>query len=904
MATLPTGTVTFLFTDIEGSTTLWEQYPEETHTALVRHDFLVEDAISQHNGVVVRPRGEGDSRFAVFPVASDAVEASVAVQRCLHDESWPTPTPLTVRIALHTGEADLRAGDYYGSAVNRCARLRSAAHGGQILISKATHSLVSVYPLSGVELRDLGEHRLKDLVQPEHIYQVVSPGLPTDFPPLKTLDARPNNLPLQRTPMIGREKELDEARRVLMEEDVALITFTGSGGSGKTRLAVQVAANVIDHFRDGVCFISLAAITDPDMVIIQVAEVLGVKESGNHSLMEDLTEYLRQKQLLLVLDNFEQVIDAAPLLAQLLSYAPHLKLLVTSRTLLQLRGERDFPVPPLALPNPKRLPPLTQIAGYDAVRLFVDRAMSVRPGFMITEANAPSIAGICARLDGLPLAIELAAARVAILPPEAMLKRLQSRLRVLTGGARDLPARQQTLRSTIEWSHDLLDEEEQRLFRRLAVFSGGRTLDAIEAVCAGGDTVQESGVRKEEGLSPDASVLTSLKLDILEGVASLVNKSLLNREEQLAGGEPRFLMLETIHEYARERLEESGEADQVSERHARFFLDLVEQAEPELQGPEQGMWLRRLEDEHDNIRVALHWTAQHKPELGLRMVGALGLFWEIRAFLSEGLNLLADLLSQSGATEGTGDRAKALYVAGNLADIRGDYEAARTYYSEGLAIYRRLGDKLGAARPLNGLGLVSWGQGDLVAARSFLEESLAIKRELGDQGAISISLNNLGLVALAQGDYATARACLEECLVIDRKLEDDDAVATSLGNLGAVALDEGKYEEARSYLLESVMLFKEIGDTRGLVDNLENLVGLASQTGHYERALLMAGAAEALREELGAPQSGPEKERYERFLGLARAEADAATCDEQWAKGKAMAQEIERVITYAVEEWE
>jgi predicted ATPase len=582
--------------------------------------------------------------------------------------------------------------------------------------------------------------------------------------------------------------------------------------------------------------------------------------------------------MLLVLDNFEQIMKSAPLVGELLSASSGVKVLVTSREVLRIYGEQGFPVPPLSLPDAEHLPPLERLTQFDAVRLFVERAMAVKPDFEVTNENAPAVAEICYRLDGLPLAIELAAARIRLLPPQAILARLQShalsqgegRLKLLTGGARDLPARQQTLRNAIEWSYDLLDESEKQLFRRLAVFRGGRTLEAIEAVCDPGG---------------------EMEIDILDSVESLLGKSLLRQEEGAEAGEPRFVMLETIHEYARERLEESGEARATGLRHARYFLDLVEKSEKGLLGHEQPNWLRRLDAEYDNIRAALSWAATYQPDVGFRLAGALSMFWEIRGYLSEGRRILSDLLSHSDATASTAEKAKALNVAGNLADVAGDFDAAHLCYEESLAIFRALGDKHMASRPLNGLGIIFWKQGDFAAARSSLEESLAIKRELADKPGTSVTLNNLGVLALEQGDYAAARAYFQECLLIDRELKDEDAIATSLGNLGAVALDEGNNQEARSLLLESILLFQKVGDKLGIADSLEKLVGLAGQTGDFERAPVLGGAAEGLREEISAPLSPSERARYERYLAPARSQLDPAMWEERWAEGRGLSTE-------------
>ncbi len=504
MAELPSGTVTFLLTDVEGSTALWEQAPEAMRAALAQHDDRFESAVLQHGGVHIRPRGEGDSRFAVFAGAPEALAAALEIQRAFAAERWPTPRPIKVRIGLHTGEAELRDGDYYGSAVNRCARIRAIGHGGQTLLSEATAALVRDDLPATASLVDLGEHRLKDLARPERVFQLTSSDLRIDFPPLISLDARPNNLPVQPTTLIGRQQEIEAVRELLSRHDVRLVTLTGPGGTGKTRLALQVAAELIDDFQDGVFFVELAPLSDPSLVVPTIAQSVGLQDVGGRPVRDALVDYLSDKRLLLLLDNFEQILAAAPVVADLLGAAPGLKVLVTSRAVLHLRGEHEFPVPPLGLPEPGPRSLARELASYPAIALFSQRATAVRPGFGLTDENALAVTDICRRLDGLPLAIELAAARVKLLAPQAMLTRLERRLPLLTGGARDLPERQRTLRDTIAWSYDLLDAPERRLFRRLAVCVGGCTVDAAEAVCA----TEDGGRRTEEDRQgPPSSVL-------------------------------------------------------------------------------------------------------------------------------------------------------------------------------------------------------------------------------------------------------------------------------------------------------------------------------------------------------------------------------------------------------------
>ena len=470
MADLPTGTVTFLFTDVEGSTKLWERYPEAMRASMARHDEVLLGVMESSGGFVFKT--VGDAFCVAFPSAPHALEAALAAQRALLSEGQEKTGPLRVRMALHTGSADERGGDYFGPPVNRVARLLSAGHGGQILLSSATKELVRDALPEGASLSDLGERRLKDLFRPERVFQLIAPELPTSYPPLKSLDARTNNLPAQPTPLVGRESELGEVRDLLRTEGVRLLTLTGPGGIGKTRLGLQVAAELLDKFEDGVFFVALATITDPALVASAIAEPLGVVEAGDQPLEEGLKDFLRSKELLLLLDNFEQVLGGAPLVGELLSACPKLNVLATSRSVLRVYGEQEYPVPPLELPRPGRLPPIDRLSQYEAVRLFIERAKAASPNFSVTDENAPAVAEICMRLDGLPLAIELAAARIKLLTPGAMLERLGSRLKLLGGGSRDLPERQRTLRGTIEWSHALLEEGERMLFARLAVFSG------------------------------------------------------------------------------------------------------------------------------------------------------------------------------------------------------------------------------------------------------------------------------------------------------------------------------------------------------------------------------------------------------------------------------------------------
>src|SRR5215212_8988240 len=917
MSDLPTGTVTFLFTDIEGSTKLWEKNPRGMQIALTRHDAILWEAIEGHGGSVFKT--VGDAFCAVFPTALGALESALEAQRGLFSEAWGEEIgTLRARMALHTGTTHERDGDYFGPPVNRVARVLSTCHGGQVLLSSSTQQLVRDHLTAETHLRDLGERRLKDLSRPERIFQLTAPDLPSEFPPLRTLETRTNNLPLQATPLIGREREVETVCGLLRSSETRLLTLLGPGGTGKTRVGLQVAAELVDDFEDGVFFVPIAAITDPTLVAPTIARVLGLSEGGAQPPEDLLEGFLRDRQTLLLLDNLEQVLEAAPVVDRLLSTAASLKILATSRTPLGLYGEYEFLIPPLSLPDPESLPPLENLTEYEAVRLFVERARAVRPDFSLAEDNAPAVVEICGRLDGLPLAIELAAARIKLLPPQVLLDRLGNRLKILTGGARNLPERQRTLRNAIEWSYELLDEGEKLLFGRLGVFSSGATLEAVEAVCdAEGD----------------------LPTDVFEGASSLLDKSLL-RQEEGTGGEPRFVMLETIHEFANAKLEESGEAAELRRLHSEYFLTLSEEAEPELKGPEQEMWLERLEPEHNNMRAALSWAVgRGDSEMGLRLAGALWRFWWVGGYFDEGRRWLEEILAEEDGApavrgkaleglswllvlQGELDRAEAIAekglklsaeaglenslvasLRGTLGAVvrsRGEHERAKELFEDSVRLYREIGDRWGIAWTLGGLGNFFYDQGDYERAKELFEEGLALSRKLGGAQPLGDYLSSLGHVYLLEGDYEQATALTEEAAALLRARGRRDGLEFVVDNLGWAALLSGDYERAEALHEESLKLCRELGDKLIASESLEGLACAAGAKGHAERAARLFGSAGALREAIGYLQAPRESALREPYLEAARASIEERTWQEAWGEGRKMI--FDESISYALEE--
>lgn len=839
---LPSGTVTFLFSDVEGSTRLLERHGAAMGAALARHHALFEETVERHGGAIFET--VGDAVYAAFATAPAGAAAALDAHRALATEEWGPVGRIAVRIALHSGTVELRGKHYFGPVLFRAARLQALGYGEQTLLSAATARLAADALPLGASLRDLGTHRLRDLGEPEHVYQLVHADLRADFPPPKSLDARPHNLPIQLSSFIGREAELAEIGQILRAH--RLVTLLGPGGIGKTRLALQVGAEVLDAYPDGVFFVDLAPVRDPELLPGIIAATVGLRQEPGQPIGTTLREHLAGKSMLLVLDNLEQLLPpAAQTVADLLSGAGDLRILATSRAPLGIRGERVYAVSSLASGDPRRPndePPA-------AVALFVERARDIRPDVVVDEQTGPLIAGICTRLDGMPLAIELAAARLRLFGLQDLSERLEQRLPLLTGGARDLAERHRTLRAAIAWSEELLSEAERRLFARLGVFVGGWTLEAAEVVCA----------ERLEG-------------DVLEGLGRLVDHSLVRAAEGIAG-QSRFSMLETVREYAAERLEAGGEAKTMHDAHAEYFVSLAERARAEIDGPNQQLWYRRLDQDVENLRAALK-TADRggSGELVLRYGAALYPHWASRGLLQDWRSW-AD--RARGRLEGAAPpliEANPLHAIAFLLVVDGDLTTAETMYRQAAMARRDAGDLRGAANSLNNLGTIHLDRGDFTVAEKVFRECLELQ-----PGAAAPTVN-LGECALELGQHAEALQLFTEALRIFREAGDEESEVYALGSLGRLALAQSDFDRSRQLIAEARQLAEQHGDIAAgpRIDLFE--ASLLMRTGRVSASCVLALAGLDYLHELGF------KREIATALDIA-AEA-ALRCDEPAAAGR------------------
>jgi predicted ATPase/class 3 adenylate cyclase len=870
MQALPHGTVTFLFTDIESSTRLWHEHADTMPHAYARHDTILREAIAANGGVVYKT--VGDAFQVAFPTAIAGVNAARAAQRLLQTETWPTAEPLTVRMALHTGAVDpLPDGDYRSPVLNRLGRLLGAGHGGQVLVSQATMELARDHLPAGVAFRDLGEQHLKDLYRPERVYQLAADGIDGQFPPLMTLDARPNNLPIQPTQFIGRQEDVRAVIAILDQPGNRLVTLTGPGGMGKTRLALQVGADMLDAFREGVFFVSLDSLTDASLVPDAIGKVFRLREEPGVPMVITLRTYLHDRATLLVLDNLEQIIDCSPFIGALLAECPRLKVVATSRIRLQIRGEREYSLRPLSLPRRGETFDSAALSQFESVRLFLDRAQASMPDFKVTDDNAAPIAEICTRLDGLPLAIELAAARVRMLPPEAMLRRLSSRLPLLTGGGRDLPERQQTLRGAIAWSYELLNKDDRALFRRMSVFAGGTTMAAIETVTAG------------EG-EP---------WDVFDGLERLVNHSLVRQTE--VSREPLFSMFETIREYGLEELERYGESDEARRTHARYYAGLAGSVDPD--GPELVGWLDRMLAEQDNVRAALGWAVEHDHDLALRLTADSGDFWRWRGAIREGRSWTSRILGLEDIDTTSIAWGRVLLIWSRMAplDSSEHIDRAQRAGMDALAIFRARGAAGYASRTLSTLSLMAAARDDIQGAYALGDESIAIAKERGDDARLALGLNNYGYIALMLGDLETARRHLDEALVMARRVGSGH-LGTVLGSAAELAMAEESWERAEQLWGEAVVQTWISKFDWELSFMLQGLIIVAAEGARWERMAFLGGVEASLRNvgDDGAEDSFdhiaglPSLEAYRRSIDGARAALSESEFQRLWSRGAAL----------------
>lgn len=862
---LPSGTVTLLFSDIEGSTQLLSRLGERYGEALSAQRSFLRSEFGRWGGTEMGT--EGDSFFVVFPSATDAAQAALAAQRRLHAHDWPEGVPVRVRMGLHTGEPLRHEDGYIGMDVHRAARIAGTAHGGQVVLSATTAELVAGH-LAEVDVQELGWHRLKDIPEPQHLTQLVAPGLPHDFPPLKSLGTT-TNLPVTTTPIVGRAGELAELAALVADPQVRLVTLTGPGGSGKTRLAVAVAQLVEALRPDGVYFVALSAVTTAEVMWSTVGEVLGMPGEGRAP--PTFFEHIAEREMLLILDNLEQVTDAPLVVSGLLAHAPGLAVLATSRRPLHVAGEYEHPVPPLEVPSLVNVD--ADVASWGAVALFVQRARMVRPHFELSDDNAADVVEICARLDGMPLALELAAARTKLLSPHALLGRLDKSLE-LSGAEVERPDRQRTLRNTIAWSYDLLTEEQQTFFRQLGVFAGGCDLDAMAAVVAG-------------------------DMDPFDEVAELVDVSLVTVRDGVAG-EPRVTMLQTIRAFARERLHAAGEWDSSSRRHAQHYLAVAEEFSLQLRGPQFMVARDRLELELDNFRAGLEWCLRLVPDgtqggeddavTGLKMCEVLSWFWYTSGYATEGRQWLERAVERAADRE-TPELTGALHGLGVLLEQQGEAEQAKRIFERCLEFWRRAGDIRNTALELNSLAITHRSLGDVDTARLLSLEGMKLARDIGADSRLATALSTLSMLELDSGEPNRAIALLEEALVIDRRLGNSWGTTVDQVNLVAARTQAGQLELALKELRGFIDVAVSLNDVDLTIAIIELMAALWAEMGDARRAARLSGTAEAMREQANLPRPAVEEVLLASSLAKVRPLLDAEGWTSHVDDGRALSAE-------------
>lgn len=863
----PTGIVTFLFTDIEGSSRLWERFPVDMGPALARHDFIMRSAIESTHGLVFKT--VGDAFCAAFPNPEAAIEASITAQHTLFAENWGATGPLRVRMGLHTGPAEYRGNDYFGGTLNRVARICAAGHGGQILVSESLSAMIDG-TLEGLTVKSLGDFRLRNLNRVEKIFQVNVQGLPQDFPPLRSQQNLPHNLPIPATTFVGREQEMEEVKQLVGHHRI--LTLLGTGGTGKTRLAIEVGRELLESYADGVWLVELAALDEDASVPDAIAAALGVREEAGRTMRQSLLSFICKRELLLILDNCEHIVSSvAEETSALLAGCSNMHVLTTSRQALRIPGEVTLPLRPLPAFDVwgrarDRQPSADDIAKFDAVRLFVERAKAVQPSFQLTDEVAPDVARICWRLDGIPLALELAAARLRVLTPAQIAERLNDQFKLLKGGAQTVLPHQQTLRALIDWSYDLLDQQERLLFHRLGVFAGGRSLEAVESVCSGGIVETD---------------------DILDLLQQLADKSLIFIENE-AGAPPRFTLIESVWQYAREKLKESGEFDALRDRHLDYYLALVEKAEPHLFGTDPALWVRRLSSENLNLRFALEHAAERSGgvESALRLVAGLERYWEIGANLEEARRHAEAILARPDAAAHPEWHARALTCAGRIAWAQDRYEDGLRQLEQAREILAPL-DRPDLLGLLHGYeGFLVFSQGNTAAAKRCFERTAEIARATNDPRILALVQAGRGSIAAQEGKLEEAFEIKRQALSMFRALGDKWIVGYSLWGLAQVSLALGRPAPAREALREWAGIAREVGNRWSAPYLVQLLADAARLEGKPELAARLFGAAEQLRTVLGIRFAATEQAHYDASiadLSPALTPEDIAT---HWQAGK------------------